>query len=83
MLEPTTWPPCSPDLTPLNFFLWGYMQSLVYETPVETQHNLVARTTVATGINREMPAIFQRVQHNIARRAEHAMKSAAPILSNL
>jgi hypothetical protein len=67
MLEPITWPPHSPDLTPLDFFLWGYMQSLMYETPVETQHDLVVRTAVAAGTIREMPGIFQRVQHNIAR----------------
>jgi hypothetical protein len=63
-----TWPPHSPDLTPLDFFLCGYMQSQVYETPVETQHDLVARIQVAAGTIREMPGIFQRVQHNLARR---------------
>jgi hypothetical protein len=59
--------PCSPDLTPLDFFLWGYMQSLVYETPVETQHDLMARIVVAVGTIWEMLGILQRVQHNIAR----------------
>ena len=24
------WPACSPDLTPLNYSLWGHMKSLVY-----------------------------------------------------
>ena len=27
------WPPRSPDLTPLDFFLWGYIKSEVYTTP--------------------------------------------------
>jgi hypothetical protein len=58
------------------------MQSLVYETPMETQHDLVARTAAATGTIRDMQGIFQTVQHNIARGAEHAMKSAAAILNN-
>jgi hypothetical protein len=61
MLELITWPPHSPDLTPLDFFLRGYMRSLVYETPAETQHDLVGRTTVAAGTIREMPGIFQTV----------------------
>jgi hypothetical protein len=65
---PITWPPHSPDLTPLNFFLWGHMQNLVYETPVETQHDFVARIAAAAGTIREMPGIFLRVQHNTARR---------------
>jgi hypothetical protein len=43
------------------------MQSLVYETPVETQHDLVARIAVSAGTIWEMPGIFQKEQHNIAR----------------
>ena len=27
------WPARSPDLTPLDFFLWGYLKSKVYVTP--------------------------------------------------
>lgn len=27
------WPARSPDLTPLDFFLWGYLKSKVYRTP--------------------------------------------------
>jgi hypothetical protein len=42
------------------------MQSLVYKTPMETQHDLVARTAAATGTIQEVLGIFQRVQHNIA-----------------
>jgi DDE superfamily endonuclease len=29
---PYSWPPYSPDLTPLDFFLWGYVKSKVYRT---------------------------------------------------
>lgn len=29
---PMFWPPRSPDLTPLDFFLWGHIKSLVYIT---------------------------------------------------
>jgi hypothetical protein len=64
---PVTWPHRSSYLIPLNFFLWGYMQSLVYETPVKTQHDLVARIAIAAGTIWEMPGIFERVQHNIVR----------------
>ncbi|GFU98105.1 uncharacterized protein TNCV_1491291 [Trichonephila clavipes] len=28
--EPVNWPPRSCDLTPLDYFLWGYVKSLVY-----------------------------------------------------
>ena len=33
---PVAWPPRSPDLTPLDYYLWGHMKTLVYETKVES-----------------------------------------------
>jgi len=31
---PTPWPPRPPDITPLDFFLWGYVKEKVFSTPV-------------------------------------------------
>jgi hypothetical protein len=42
------------------------MQGLAYETPVETQHELMAKIAVAAATIQEMPGVFQRLQHNIA-----------------
>ena len=39
----------SPDLTCLDFFLWGHMKQQVYETVGETKEDLVATIAVATG----------------------------------
>jgi hypothetical protein len=33
---PITWPPSSPDLTPLDFFFWGYIKDAVYMPPLAT-----------------------------------------------
>ncbi|GFW19232.1 transposable element Tc3 transposase [Trichonephila clavipes] len=33
---PVNWPPRSCDLTPLNYFLWGYVKSLVYADKPQT-----------------------------------------------
>ena len=33
------WPPRSPDLTPLDFCLWGLMKSEVYRKKVDTERN--------------------------------------------
>jgi len=30
------WPPHSPDLNPLDFFQWGYLQDIVYAIPRPT-----------------------------------------------
>jgi len=42
---PTPWPPRSPDITPLDFFLWGYVKDKVFLTPVPDIINAKARIT--------------------------------------
>jgi hypothetical protein len=37
------WPPRSPDITPLNFFLFGYVKDIVYKTPVTSLDELKLR----------------------------------------
>ncbi|GFX07253.1 transposable element Tc3 transposase [Trichonephila clavipes] len=37
---PVHWPPRSCDLTPLNYFLWGYFKSLVYADKPQTLDHL-------------------------------------------
>ena len=45
--DPTPWPPRSPDITPLEFFVWGYVKDKVFSTPVPDITNLKARITDA------------------------------------
>ena len=37
---PVEWPPRSCDLMPLDFFLWGHIESLVYANKLATLHDL-------------------------------------------
>ncbi|GFX07082.1 DUF4817 domain-containing protein [Trichonephila clavipes] len=37
---PVNWPPRSCDLTPLDYFLWGYIKSLVYADKPQTLDHL-------------------------------------------
>ncbi|GFW41432.1 transposase [Trichonephila clavipes] len=39
-LGPVNWPPRSCDLTPLDYFLWGYVKSLVYADKPQTLDHL-------------------------------------------
>ena len=39
------WPPRSPDLTPADFFLWGYVKSKVYITKPRNKSELKTRIT--------------------------------------
>ena len=36
----TPWPPRFPDLTPIDFFYWGYIQDIIYSTPVADLEDL-------------------------------------------
>jgi len=43
----TLWPPRSPDITPLDFFLWRYVKDKMFLTPVPDITNWKARITDA------------------------------------
>ncbi len=54
---PVPWLARSPDLTPLDFFLWGHVKHMVYVTPVPSLEDLKYRiTTACTSITAEMLA---------------------------
>ncbi|GFU62335.1 DUF4817 domain-containing protein [Trichonephila clavipes] len=65
---PVAWPPRSPDLSPLDFFLWCAMKGLVYDTPVVSEMDLVARISIAAARIREMPGVFEDVRQSMSRR---------------
>ena len=46
---PTPWLPRSPDITLLDFFLWGHVKDKVFSTPFPDITNLKARITDAFG----------------------------------
>ncbi|GBN09522.1 hypothetical protein AVEN_160298-1 [Araneus ventricosus] len=53
-------PPRSPDLTPVDFFLWGYLKQQVYATPPPTFQDLQRRITDACA--NVTTALLHRVQ---------------------
>lgn len=65
---PHPWPPRSPDLNCLDYFLWGHLKTLVYATPVENVDQLRERIVVSCDIIRNTPGIFLRVRQSMRRR---------------
>lgn len=71
---PTRWPPRSPDLTPLDFFIWGYLKNKVYSSSPTSREDLEHRLREAIAsitqaqLNRVMEAIVRRAilcrEHN-------------------
>ncbi|GBN11579.1 hypothetical protein AVEN_178254-1 [Araneus ventricosus] len=44
---PIPWPPRSPDITPLDFFVWIYMKNIVYQSPIRDTEEIKIRITAA------------------------------------
>ena len=63
---PIAWPACSPDLTPLDYYLWGHMKSLIYETPVASKEDLLAQVMTAADVRGSK--FSDRVYQNIVWR---------------
>lgn len=55
------WPPRSPDLTPLDFYLWGRVRNLLYHTPVTTKEDCIGR----------FRNIINNLSHEEVHRATH------------
>lgn len=72
---PQEWPPRSPDLNSLDFFLWGHLKALVYTRPIATLEELKERKVTACDEIRNTPGIFQRVRTSSRRRAETCILS--------
>jgi hypothetical protein len=53
---PTAWCPHSPDLNPLDFYLWEHLTSLVHAAPVDTEETLHHRTVDACETSATAPA---------------------------
>jgi hypothetical protein len=64
---PITWPPRSPDLTPWDFFLWGYVKNIVYQVKINDLQHLKAhiKGTVATATQNMLQAAWNEVENRL------------------
>ena len=71
---PIPWRARWSDLNPLHYFLWGYLKSLVFEIPVETDIELVVRIVAAYDIIHNTSEIFVRVWQNLVCRCHFCIE---------
>jgi hypothetical protein len=69
------WPPRSPDLSPMNMYLWGHLKALVYAAPVDNEDALHHRTVDACQTIRNYPGNFERMLRSMMRRVEACTES--------
>ncbi|GFU44562.1 putative DD41D transposase [Trichonephila clavipes] len=70
---PVNWPPRSFDLTPLDYFLWGYVKSLVYADKPQTLDNL--EDNIRRVIADIRPQMLEKVIENWTSRLDYIRAS--------
>ncbi|GFX30050.1 putative DD41D transposase [Trichonephila clavipes] len=70
---PVNWPPRSCDLTPLDYFLWGYVKSLVYADKPQTLDNL--EDNIRRVIADIRPQMLEKVIENWTSRLDYIRAS--------
>lgn len=65
---PITWPPRSPDLNVLDYFVWGHVKNLVEHRRDSTENEV--REAIVAAFDTITPEMIHRATRNIIRRAE-------------
>ena len=62
------WPPRSPDSTPCDFLLWGYLKNKVFTTPPENIDALRQRSIEEFNALLQQPEMIRHVMRGMHRR---------------
>lgn len=65
---PIAWPARSPDLTPLDFFAWGFIKDIVYQVRVQSLREL--RRRIVAAVERITPEMLNNVWRDIDYRLD-------------
>ena len=64
---PVPWPARSPELNPLDFYLWRHLKLLVYGADIPDEETLYRRVMEACETIRHHPGAFERVRQSMIR----------------
>ncbi|GFV00518.1 transposable element Tc3 transposase [Trichonephila clavipes] len=78
---PVNWPPLSCDLTPLDYFLWGYVKSLVYADKPQTLDHL--EDNIRRVIADIRPQMLEKVIENWTSRLDYIRASRGSHMSEI
>jgi len=70
---PVAWPPRSPDLTPLDYYLWGHIKKLAYESKVDSRAALRDRIFAAAEHIRNHPNNIASATQSLLMCAENCI----------
>lgn len=75
------WPPRSCDLTPLDFFMWGYIKDRVYMSPPTTPEDMENR--IRDACRTITPFILRNVGENLVKRLNMCVQVGGHIFEHL
>ncbi|GFW47247.1 uncharacterized protein TNCV_57001 [Trichonephila clavipes] len=78
---PMNWPPRSCDLTPLDYFLWGYVKSLVYADKPQTFDRL--EDNIRRVIADIRPQMLEKIIENWTSRWDYIRASRASLMPEI
>ncbi|KAJ8914204.1 hypothetical protein NQ315_015978, partial [Exocentrus adspersus] len=64
----------SPDLNPLDFYVWGYLKDKAYATPVLTRDDLIQRIQEACNEMRQNPNQVSDAVNSLIRRCHKCIE---------
>jgi len=70
---PVAWPPRSPDLTPPDFFLWGYIKNLAYANSPDSIDSL--KVAIVQAFSTITVSICDNVCQSVYRRLQRCVES--------
>ena len=74
-------PPGSPDLTPMDFFLWGHIKALIYISTVDSEEDLIACIIEAAVTIRPQPCNFEHTRQSLLRHCWLCIKVSGQMLN--
>lgn len=79
---PISWPPRSPDLTPMDFYLWGHFKEIVYEVNITSEEQLKERIEdAALRIREELQTTD--LKRSIRRRFWHCIQNNGGLFEHI
>jgi len=68
------WPPRSPDVSPLDYHVWGYMKPMVYAHKVNTREELLQRI-LSTARSTNNTAVLFKVTSSLVTRVRNCIQA--------
>ena len=79
---PHNWPARSPDLSPLDYYVWGWMKELVYSVKLGKRDELLGRILDAADRTRNNQRKLQRATRAVHNRAAASVAAGGGIFEN-